>query len=210
MVEVRLVVMGSGGVGKSALTLQFVQGIFIENYDPTIEDAYRKVYEVNKKPYILEILDTAGTEQFAPMRELYMRNGDGFLLVYSIDNPNSFNELRSIRESILRVKDTAEVPIMIVGNKNDLESSRKVTTEDGKKLAREWGPSVLFLEASAKTLNNIEAVFVDLVKKVCQMSGDTEPNADIAVVKSDQSPDEVTLASKETQKPKRRTFCNLL
>jgi len=209
MVEVRLVVMGSGGVGKSAITLQFVQGIFIENYDPTIEDAYRKVYEINTKPYVLEILDTAGTEQFAPMRELYMKNGDGFLLVYSIDNRTSFNELKSIREGILRVKGTEQVPIMIVGNKCDLETARKVPTEDGQKLAKEWGPTVQFLECSAKTLLNIEAVFINLVKKLSQLSGDVDPNTEPTIVKSKDKKEKVG-DSQPPLKKERRRICTLL
>ncbi|KAH3760661.1 Ras family protein [Pelomyxa schiedti] len=76
----KLVVLGSGGVGKSAITVQFVQGIFVEKYDPTIEDSYRKQIEVDGQACMLEILDTAGTEQFTAMRDLYMKNGHGFVL----------------------------------------------------------------------------------------------------------------------------------
>lgn len=61
MREYKIVVLGSGGVGKSALTVQFVQGIFVEKYDPTIEDSYRKQVEVDGQQCMLEILDTAGT-----------------------------------------------------------------------------------------------------------------------------------------------------
>lgn len=65
MREYKLVVLGSGGVGKSALTVQFVQGIFVEKYDPTIEDSYRKQVEVDGNQCMLEILDTAGTVRFS-------------------------------------------------------------------------------------------------------------------------------------------------
>lgn len=64
MREYKIVVLGSGGVGKSALTVQFVQGIFVEKYDPTIEDSYRKQVEVDGQQCMLEILDTAGTVSF--------------------------------------------------------------------------------------------------------------------------------------------------
>nr|CAI5832722.1 unnamed protein product [Callosobruchus analis] len=104
MREYKIVVLGSGGVGKSALTVQFVQGIFVEKYDPTIEDSYRKQVEVDGQQCMLEILDTAGTEQFTAMRDLYMKNGQGFILVYSITAQSTFNDLQDLREQILRVK----------------------------------------------------------------------------------------------------------
>uniref|UniRef100_A0A3Q2SVU8 RAP1A, member of RAS oncogene family a n=1 Tax=Fundulus heteroclitus TaxID=8078 RepID=A0A3Q2SVU8_FUNHE len=109
MREYKLVVLGSGGVGKSALTVQFVQGIFVEKYDPTIEDSYRKQVEVDAQQCMLEILDTAGTEQFTAMRDLYMKNGQGFALVYSITAQSTFNDLQDLREQILRVKDTEDI-----------------------------------------------------------------------------------------------------
>lgn len=99
-----MVVLGSGGVGKSALTVQFVTGTFIEKYDPTIEDFYRKEIEVDSSPSVLEILDTAGTEQFASMRDLYIKNGQGFILVYSLVNQQSFQDIKPMRDQIIRVK----------------------------------------------------------------------------------------------------------
>ena len=90
-------------------TVQFVQGIFVEKYDPTIEDSYRKQVEVDGQQCMLEILDTAGTEQFTAMRDLYMKNGQGFVLVYSITAQSTFNDLMDLREQILRVKDTDDV-----------------------------------------------------------------------------------------------------
>ncbi|XP_053842385.1 ras-related protein Rap-2b isoform X1 [Vidua macroura] len=104
MREYKVVVLGSGGVGKSALTVQFVTGSFIEKYDPTIEDFYRKEIEVDSSPSVLEILDTAGTEQFASMRDLYIKNGQGFILVYSLVNQQSFQDIKPMRDQIIRVK----------------------------------------------------------------------------------------------------------
>ncbi|KXS98824.1 hypothetical protein AC578_2053 [Pseudocercospora eumusae] len=66
--EYHIAVLGSGGVGKSCLTMQFVQGVFVERYDPTIEDSYRKHIDVDGRHVVLEIMDTAGTEQFTAMR----------------------------------------------------------------------------------------------------------------------------------------------
>ncbi|TSK13255.1 Malonyl-CoA-acyl carrier protein transacylase, mitochondrial [Bagarius yarrelli] len=154
MREYKLVVLGSGGVGKSALTVQFVQGIFVEKYDPTIEDSYRKQVEVDGQQCMLEILDTAGTEQFTAMRDLYMKNGQGFALVYSITAQSTFNDLQDLREQILRVKDTDDVPMILVGNKCDLEDERVVGKEQGQNLARQWN-CCAFLESSAKSKINV-------------------------------------------------------
>jgi Ras-related protein Rap-2C len=90
MHEYKVVVLGSGGVGKSAITVKFVSGKFVEKYDPTIEDFYRKEIEVDGAPSVLEILDTAGTEQFSSMRDLYIKNGQGFVVVYSITSLQTF------------------------------------------------------------------------------------------------------------------------
>ncbi|CAO2582246.1 Ras-related protein Rap-1b-like protein [Lemmus lemmus] len=99
MREYKLVVLGSGGVGKSALTVQFVQGIFVEKYDPTIEDSYRKV------------------------------------------------------------------PMILVGNKCDLEDERVVGKEQGQNLARQWN-NCAFLESSAKSKINVNEIFYDLVRQI--------------------------------------------
>ncbi|XP_035714873.1 ras-related protein Rap-2b isoform X2 [Folsomia candida] len=117
MREFKVVVLGSGGVGKSALTVQFVSGCFMEKYDPTIEDFYRKEIEVDGSPCVLEILDTAGTEQFASMRDLYIKNGQGFLVVYSITNHQTFQDIKTMKEQISRVKGMDRVPLLLVGNK---------------------------------------------------------------------------------------------
>eukprot|EP00731_Ephydatia_muelleri_P001080 Em0001g1080a len=157
MREYKLVVLGSGGVGKSALTVQFVQGIFVEKYDPTIEDSYRKQVEVDGAQCMLEILDTAGTEQFTAMRDLYMKNGQGFVLVYSITSQATFNDLTDLREQILRVKDQDDVPTVLVGNKCDLEDERVVGRDQGQNLARQWN-NITFMESSAKAKTNVSEV----------------------------------------------------
>ena len=78
---------------------------------------FRKEIEVDQTPSILEILDTAGTEQFASMRDLYIKNGQGFILVYSLVNQQSFQDIKPMREQICRLKGSDRVPIVLVGNK---------------------------------------------------------------------------------------------
>ncbi|CAI7993557.1 Ras-related protein Rap-2a [Geodia barretti] len=164
MKEYKVVVLGSGGVGKSALTVQFVSGHFVEKYDPTIEDFYRKEIDVDGSPAVLEILDTAGTEQFASMRDLYIKNGQGFLLVYSIINAQTFIDVQPLRDQIARVKGGFNSPIVLVGNKCDMASERNVVTRDGESLAHDWGTP--FFETSAKTRYNVQELFQEIVRQI--------------------------------------------
>jgi len=164
MKEYKIVVLGSGGVGKSALTVQFVQGIFVEKYDPTIEDSYRKQITVDGQQVMLEILDTAGTEQFTAMRDLYMKNAQGFLLCFSITSQSTVNDLQDLREQILRVKDTDNVPIIIVGNKCDLEDDRVVDKDQGKALEKQFNCE--YIETSAKNKINVNECFAKIVRKI--------------------------------------------
>ncbi|KAJ5134151.1 hypothetical protein N7448_000826 [Penicillium atrosanguineum] len=169
--EYHIVVLGAGGVGKSCLTeaydftAQFVQNVWIESYDPTIEDSYRKQIEVDGRQCILEILDTAGTEQFTAMRELYMKQGQGFLLVFSITSASSLNELSELREQIIRIKDDEKVPLVIVGNKSDLEDDRAVPRARAFGLSQSWG-NAPYYETSARRRANVNEVFVDLCRQI--------------------------------------------
>lgn len=117
---------------------------------------------------MLEILDTAGTEQFTAMRDLYMKNGQGFILVFSITNHATMNDLAELREQILRVKDTdraTSVPMVLVGNKCDLEEDRTVPKERGIMLSRQWG-NAPYYETSARKRVNVDEVFFDLVRQI--------------------------------------------
>ncbi|VDM75991.1 unnamed protein product [Strongylus vulgaris] len=134
-----------------AKTVQFVQGQFVSSYDATIEDSYRKHFTVDGEDCRLEILDTAGTEQFSGMRDLYVRNGQGFILVYSINDRNSLNELKEIHDVIVKLKQSENVPMVLVGNKTDLR--RVIPTSMGRDMSKQFGCS--FYETSAKLNENV-------------------------------------------------------
>lgn len=167
--EYKLVVVGGGGVGKSALTIQFIQSHFVDEYDPTIEDSYRKQCTIDGQQVLLDVLDTAGQEEYSAMREQYMRTGEGFLLVYSINLRNSLEELQSFYDQIQRVKDAENVPVIVVGNKCDLENERQVLYEEGLALAKALRSP--FLETSAKQKINVEELFFGLVRLINSTTG---------------------------------------
>ncbi|XP_029403733.1 GTPase HRas isoform X2 [Mus pahari] len=148
MTEYKLVVVGAGGVGKSALTIQLIQNHFVDEYDPTIEDSYRKQVVIDGETCLLDILDTAGQEEYSAMRDQYMRTGEGFLCVFAINNTKSFEDIHQYREQIKRVKDSDDVPMVLVGNKCDL-ATRTVESRQAQDLARSYG--IPYIETSAKT-----------------------------------------------------------
>jgi small GTP-binding protein len=163
--EYRIVVVGGGAVGKTAITVRFVSGTFVQKYDPTIEDSYRKQVEIDGRACILDIMDTAGQEEYTALRDTYMITGDGFVLGYSITSIPSFEAAAVLRNNIVRIKgNVPDTPIMLVGNKCDLESERVVPTEEGRKTAEKWGTG--FIEASAKIPKNVTEIFTGLVRLI--------------------------------------------
>ncbi|KAI8867391.1 ras-like protein [Ramicandelaber brevisporus] len=162
--EYKIVVVGGGGVGKSALTISYISAIFTNEYDPTIEDSYRKQSVIDDEMCTLDVLDTAGQEEYSAMREHYMRTGEGFLLVYSITSRSSFEEVVVFYQQILRVKDRDYFPVLLIANKCDLGMERQVTTNEGRELARMIG--CRFIETSAKLRVNVDEAFYNMVREI--------------------------------------------
>jgi len=191
--EYKLVVLGSGGVGKSALTIRLVTDNFLEDYDPTIEDSYRKQTVIDNSSALLDILDTAGQEEYTSMQDQWMREGKGFLLVYSVTSRSTFDDISSFKEKILRAKDVDNVPIVLVGNKCDLDSQRQVSKAEGEQLARRWGCA--FMETSAKERINNEDCFYQVVREIRKAERPVRTQAPVTVKEKPQ---------------KKRSLCTIL
>ena len=172
--EYKLVIIGGGGVGKSALTIQLVQNHFVDEYDPTIEDSYRKQVQIDDETCLMDILDTAGQEEYSAMRDQYIRTGQGFLCAYAINSRSSFDEILALRENILRAKDEDKVPMVLIGNKCDLDKERQVSTFEGKELAKSF--DCPFYETSALSRVNVEVSFFDVVREIRKLSAKQAPN----------------------------------
>jgi GTPase KRas len=161
MTDYKLVVVGGEGVGKTAMTIHFIQGVFVDEY----EHSYRKQVKIDESICLLDMLDTAGQGENSAMRDRYMRTGQTFLIVYSITSRASFEEVETFREQIIRAKgdEPCNIPIVLVGNKSDLEAERVISTTEGIALAQYY--NCPFFETSAKSGINIEESFFQLVRE---------------------------------------------
>ena len=103
-------------------------------------------------------------QEFTAMHEQYMRSGEGFIIVYSITDRHTFREAAQYKEQIDRIRKTENIPMVLVGNKNDLEGKRQVTTEEGQALARQF--ECHFFETSAALRHFVDDVFHTLIREI--------------------------------------------
>ena len=163
-IEYRLLIVGSPGVGKSALTMQIVQNQFVGDYDPTIEDTYQKQHYIDDELCLLRITDTAPDGEYSAMNDRWKRSTQGFMIVYSVASRLSFEAINTFKEEVLRMRDADQVPIVLVGNKTDMEEERAVSTAEGKHFADLF--DCPFFETSAKSRINVEEAFCGLIREV--------------------------------------------
>lgn len=163
----RMVILGASRVGKSAIVSRFLNGRFEDQYTPTIEDFHRKVYNIRGDIYQLDILDTSGNYPFPAMRRLSILTGDVFILVFSLDNRESFEEVQRLRKQIMEIKsclkdktkETTDIPMVICGNKCDLgELYHEVQPEEVEPLIA-GDENCAYFEISAKKNTNIDEMF---------------------------------------------------
>ncbi|EDR25018.1 hypothetical protein, conserved [Entamoeba dispar SAW760] len=167
---IKLIVFGGVfGVGSSAIVIQFVSGHFVELYDPTLEEIYTKDIQVDGETVKLQITDTFNSDEYEALRFLNISMADGFVLTYSITSKESLEEIKGIYEEIYRVKHKNKnepIPIIIVGNKCDLENEREVTKEEGMNYADNI--NCPFIECSAKTNENINQIFEIITRNILE------------------------------------------
>ncbi|VDN36829.1 unnamed protein product, partial [Dibothriocephalus latus] len=175
-----------GAVGKTALTIQLIQNLFVDEYIPTIGKfslpgpiyPYRGSipktsphrwgnlhvgYPRHSWSGRIQVYQNSPFYRLSAMRDQYMRTGEGFLCVFAVNNAKSFEEIGQYREQIKRVKDADEVPMVLIGNKVDLQV-RTVDAKDAQSVAREYG--IPYIETSAKTRQGVEDAFFTLVREI--------------------------------------------
>ncbi|KAK7017987.1 hypothetical protein VNI00_018476 [Paramarasmius palmivorus] len=187
-----IAVLGDGGVGKTALAVQnpltptllsvppqlwFSRGATfpqpvpgalllmkrMKTYDPTIEDAYLKQVVVENRMCAIDIIDTAGQDDYSVLSNQWIKEAEAFVIVYSVSSQQSFKAVETFWRNIYMQK-SCPPPFVLVGNKKDRLSERDVSRDEGAALAKAYGCE--FFETSAKTPENIEGPFISLVREV--------------------------------------------
>jgi small GTP-binding protein len=165
-----IVVFGAAGVGKTSVIRRFYLDEFTNVYDPTVEDCYSRVLNLNGKVIVLNTTDTSGSYQFPAMRQVAIHRASGFIMVYSLDDKYSFIELKRLLDEVIESKHVDDIPIVLVGNKRDMEHKREISSEEVVKditdYVRSKGACKLNLrqiETSAKDDYNVEEVFKEIL-----------------------------------------------
>ena len=158
----KIVMLGDGAVGKTALTIKFTEGYFESDYKRTIgSDFAVKRLDLPERDasVTMQIWDLAGQPRFETVRQSFYRGARGGLLVYDVTRRRTFINIDPWKEEAYKALD-AKIPLVVVANKVDLKDSRVVTTEEGKAYADEQ--SFDYVESSALTGENVEQSYANL------------------------------------------------
>jgi len=167
----KYIIVGETGVGKTCLLVQFTENQFKARHDVTVGVEFgSKIVNLDNNQVKLQIWDTAGQEKFRSITRSYYRGAAGALIVYDITRRETFENLQSWLDECLKYSNP-NIVIMVIGNKNDLET-RQVTTEEGEAFAEKNG--IYFLETSAKTSENVEEAFIRTSRDIYSLNQNKE------------------------------------
>ncbi|XP_028311412.1 GTP-binding protein Rhes [Gouania willdenowi] len=159
----RLVLLGAPRVGKTNILQRFLGKEFKEQYEPTSEDFHRKLFYIGGEAYQVDLLDAASERHFPAKRRLTLLTGDIFLLVFSLQDRESLNEvcklmneIKAAKAKTQTVKNSKRLPVVICGNKSDVDAQRVVRRSE---VSRLLGEDALFFETSAKSGAGLDALF---------------------------------------------------
>ena len=178
----KISILGKGVVGKTSIAFK------MKNYDldltdehyPTIEERLNFTYDYEGKPVEIELLDTAGEDDYQNMMDVWIEYGDCILLVFSLTSKSTFEHLDVIYQRIRKIKGE-KVYLLMIGNKSDLRE-REVTSEEAIEKAKEW--NISYLETSAKTGDNIMKILDILLNKIEKDKEDKTKSSDSSMFNS--------------------------
>ncbi len=169
----KILVLGSPGVGKSAMIMRFKDDIFLDYYDPTIQTTYKKILQFNNESVELELIDIDGQTEYTIFSFSKFSYGiHGYILAYSIENRQSFELLKIIHSKLIGLVGR-DVPKLLVANKCDLANRREISVEEGRALSKSI--DCPFIEVSAKSSDNINKMFHSILVEIKKY----EDNVDI-------------------------------
>lgn len=213
------VMLGSGGVGKSALSVQYVQGLFVDVYDPTIMDSLMRTDCIDGRNITMTVVDTAGQDDYIDQTTPYIRMADMCVFVYSITDAASIVQVSTLFDHARKARQgKGPLPFLVVGNKSDLHEHRQISVDQGRRLAITLAgrlsltgdevlsvtQSPLFMETCAKRRDDAVLLFqsavmtVNKMRATGQMSGlvkPTPPSSRAATTDDDDDSDTTLEAS---------------
>ena len=166
----QLLIVGDAAVGKSSILRRFAQNTFNQEYLSTLGiDYFTKDIKINNKVIHVKIWDTAGEERYRSLTQSFLKNGEGILIVFALNNKTSFDSLKFWMDSIQNILDSQEreIPAIILGNKLDLENGREVDKEEAKEFAK--NKNCQYFEVSAKTGEGIDESIKYLIQRVVEV-----------------------------------------
>uniref|UniRef100_A0A674D9V8 GTP-binding protein Rheb n=1 Tax=Salmo trutta TaxID=8032 RepID=A0A674D9V8_SALTR len=161
----KIAILGYRSVGKSSLTIQFVEGQFVDSYDPTIENTFTKMITINGQEYHLQLVDTAGQDEYSIFPQTYSIDINGYILVYSVTSNKSFEVVQVIHEKLLDMVGKIYVLFALC--------PRVISCEEGKALADSWNAA--FMESSAKENQTAVEVFKTMILEAEKLEGGVQP-----------------------------------
>ena len=169
----QILLLGDMAVGKTCLINRYTNGVFKEEYISTVGfDYYTKQEEINNKTVQVKLWDTAGQERFKTLTPSFLRNAEGVIIVFDVTSQDSFDNVKGWINSIKSNLGEKIIPIIIVGNKIDMENMREISKEDGKKIASE--NDFKYFETSAKTGIGVDEAIKEIVNQILDIQDKNE------------------------------------
>ena len=186
--EAHIITLGDSKVGKTSLIIRYMDNSFVETYLSTlgIDSRQKNIKLSNGEEIRVKITDSAGEERFRALSANYIKKANGILLIYDITNRESFNNINNWATEIKdKSKNIDERPIILIGNKLDLEEKRCINKKEGEELAQNMSSGIKFYETSCKTGDNIEKAINDLAEQIYnKFCGNINENNNIVINKN--------------------------